>query len=102
MAFLEPLALRLCPTAVETTAAPTVDGVSCRCRLGTATVAAFVGAGGLGERIVAGLAVNDIDRMLAGAVPAAVLALVVQGLFALVERALVPAPLRAKRQRTNA
>ncbi len=94
MAFLEPLALRLCPTAVETTAAPTVAGVSCRCRLGTATVAAFVGAGGLGERIVAGLAVNDTDRMLAGAVPAAVLALV--------ERVLVPAPLRAKRQRTNA
>jgi osmoprotectant transport system permease protein len=33
--------------------------------VGTATVAAFVGAGGLGERIVSGLAVNDIDRMLA-------------------------------------
>ena len=38
--------------------------------VGTATVAAFVGAGGLGERIVAGLAVNDTDRMLAGAIPA--------------------------------
>jgi osmoprotectant transport system permease protein len=66
--------------------------------VGTATVAAFVGAGGLGERIVAGLAVNDTDRMLAGAVPAALLALVVQGFFALVERQLVPAPLRAGRQ----
>ena len=62
--------------------------------VGTATVAAFVGAGGLGERIVAGLAVNDTDRMLAGALPAAVLALVVQGLFALLERGLVPWPLR--------
>jgi len=46
--------------------------------VGTATVAAFVGAGGLGERIVAGLAVNDAGLMLAGAVPAAMLALLVQ------------------------
>jgi osmoprotectant transport system permease protein len=58
------------------------------------TLLAFVGAGGLGERIVAGLAVNDIDRMLAGAVPAALLALVVQGLFASLERLVIPAPLR--------
>lgn len=56
--------------------------------VGTATVAAFVGAGGLGERIVAGLAVNDSTRMLAGAIPAAMLALLVQGVFALVERAV--------------
>jgi osmoprotectant transport system permease protein len=66
--------------------------------VGTATVAAFVGAGGLGERIVAGLAVNDTDRMLAGAVPAALLALVVQAAFGLLERRLVPAPLRRVRQ----
>ena len=56
--------------------------------VGTATVAAFVGAGGLGERIVAGLAVNDADRMLAGAIPAALLAVVVQVVFAGVERLL--------------
>ncbi len=56
--------------------------------VGTATVAAFVGAGGLGERIVAGLAVNDTQAMLAGALPAAALALVVQGLFGLLERRL--------------
>lgn len=49
--------------------------------VGTATVAAFVGAGGLGERIVAGLAVNDAGLMLAGAVPAALLALLVQWVF---------------------
>lgn len=49
--------------------------------VGTATVAAFVGAGGLGERIVAGLAINDAELMLAGAVPAAVLALLVQAIF---------------------
>ncbi|MFO1272480.1 MAG: glycine betaine ABC transporter substrate-binding protein [Rubrivivax sp.] len=58
--------------------------------VGTATVAAFVGAGGLGERIVAGLAVNDTQRMLAGAVPAALLALVVQGALILLERRLRP------------
>ena len=54
--------------------------------VGTATVAAFIGAGGLGERIVAGLAVNDSLSMLAGALPAAVLALVVQWLFDAIER----------------
>jgi osmoprotectant transport system permease protein len=54
--------------------------------VGTATVAAFVGAGGLGERIVAGLAVNDTDLLLAGALPAAALAVIVQILFDRVER----------------
>ena len=54
--------------------------------VGTATMAAFIGAGGFGERIVAGLAVNDSTVMLAGAVPAAVLALVVQVGFDLAER----------------
>ncbi len=57
--------------------------------VGTATVAAFIGAGGYGERIVAGLAVNDTAAMLAGAVPSAVLALLVQGGFDAVERWLV-------------
>ena len=58
--------------------------------VGTATIAAFVGAGGLGERIVTGLALNDYAMLLAGAVPAAVLALVVQGLFALLARWTTP------------
>jgi osmoprotectant transport system permease protein len=58
--------------------------------VGTATIAAFVGAGGLGDRIVTGLALNDHAMLLAGAVPAALLALVVQGLFALVERLVTP------------
>lgn len=49
--------------------------------VGMATVATFIGAGGLGERIVAGLAVNDTAFMLAGAVPAAALALLTQWLF---------------------
>ncbi|MCW5612026.1 MAG: ABC transporter permease subunit [Rubrivivax sp.] len=54
--------------------------------VGTATVAAFIGAGGLGERIVAGLAVNDATQMMAGAVPAALLAIAVQAIFGAVER----------------
>ncbi|HEU4460014.1 MAG TPA: glycine betaine ABC transporter substrate-binding protein [Methylibium sp.] len=58
--------------------------------VGTATIAAFVGAGGLGERIVAGLALNDTQAMLAGAVPAAVLALFVQWSFDALERQVAP------------
>jgi osmoprotectant transport system permease protein len=54
--------------------------------VGTATIAAFVGAGGYGERIVSGLALNDNATLLAGAVPAAALALLIQGLFELGER----------------
>ncbi len=54
--------------------------------VGTATIAAFIGAGGYGERIVAGLALNDNVVLLAGAVPAAALALLVQGAFELGER----------------
>ena len=62
--------------------------------VGTATIAAFIGAGGYGARIVAGLAVNDSLMLLAGAVPAAVLALAVQWSFDAAERWLVPAGLR--------
>ena len=57
--------------------------------VGTATIAAFIGAGGFGERITQGLALNDHAVLLAGALPAAVLALLVHGGFELVERALV-------------
>ncbi len=60
--------------------------ISAVINVGTATIAAFIGAGGYGERIVAGLAVNDHAMMLAGAIPAAVLALLIQGLFELGER----------------
>jgi osmoprotectant transport system permease protein len=54
--------------------------------VGTATIAAFIGAGGYGERIVAGLAVNDHALLLAGAVPAAIMALAVQWIFDFLER----------------
>ena len=62
--------------------------------VGTATIAAFIGAGGYGERIVTGLALNDHTMLLAGAVPAAVLALLIEGGFRLGERWLIPAGLR--------
>ncbi|OZI32357.1 amino acid ABC transporter permease [Bordetella genomosp. 10] len=53
--------------------------------IGTATIAAFIGAGGYGERIVTGLALNDRALMLAGAVPAAVLALASELVFEAVQ-----------------
>jgi osmoprotectant transport system permease protein len=56
--------------------------------VGTATIAAFIGAGGYGERIAAGLALNDNATLLAGAIPAALLALLVQGAFELAEKRL--------------
>jgi osmoprotectant transport system permease protein len=49
--------------------------------VGTATMAAFIGAGGYGERIVTGLALNDQTLLLAGALPAAALALLLEGAF---------------------
>jgi osmoprotectant transport system permease protein len=60
--------------------------------VGTATIAAFIGAGGFGERISQGLALNDRVMLLAGALPAAALALAVHGLFELAERSLVRGP----------
>jgi osmoprotectant transport system permease protein len=65
--------------------------------VGTATLAAFIGAGGLGEYIVTGLALNNTQMILKGAVPAAILALVIELIFELIERRLTPAHLRKKR-----
>lgn len=62
--------------------------------VGTATIAAFIGAGGYGERIAAGLALNDNNMLLAGAVPAALLALMVQWGFDLLDRWLISPGLR--------
>jgi osmoprotectant transport system permease protein len=71
-----PLALPVILAGVKTAAVMSV---------GTATIAAFIGAGGYGERITIGLALNDNDMLLAGAIPAAVLALITQGAFELAE-----------------
>src|SRR5438552_2353084 len=62
--------------------------------VGTATLAALIGAGGLGEPILSGLNLNDHVTILQGAVPAAVLALLVQSLFDLLDRVLIPKGLR--------
>ena len=75
-----PLAARTILAGVKTSAVINV---------GTATIAAFIGAGGYGERIVAGLAVNDHAMLLAGAVPAAVMALLVQWGFDALDRLLI-------------
>jgi osmoprotectant transport system permease protein len=58
--------------------------------VGTATLAAFIGAGGLGEPIVTGLALSDTGLILSGAVPAAVLALLVDLALGVCERAVRP------------
>jgi len=58
--------------------------------IGTATLAAFIGAGGLGEPIVTGLALNDTGLILQGAIPAALLALGAELFFEVLERRLVP------------
>jgi len=74
-----PLAMPVIMAGVKTSAVINV---------GTATIAAFIGAGGFGERISQGLALNDHAVLLAGALPAALLALVVHALFELAERRL--------------
>jgi osmoprotectant transport system permease protein len=62
--------------------------------VGTATLAALIGAGGYGQPILTGIRLDDLALILQGAVPAAVLALLVQGLFEVVERGLLPKGLR--------
>ena len=62
--------------------------------VGTATLAAFVGAGGYGTLIVRGLALDDVSTILAGAVPAALMALLFHGLFEVLDRVLIPRGLR--------
>jgi osmoprotectant transport system permease protein len=84
-----PLAAPVIMAGVRTAAVLTV---------GAATLAAFIGAGGLGEPIVAGLALADTRMILSGALPAAALALLVDGVLAGVERLVAPAHLRQKRR----
>jgi osmoprotectant transport system permease protein len=79
-------------------ASPTIlagIGTSAVISVGTATIAAFIGAGGFGERIVTGLALNDNATLLAGAIPAAALALLIEGCFGYAERWLIPQGLRS-------
>jgi osmoprotectant transport system permease protein len=54
----------------------------------------LIGAGGYGEPILTGIRLNNLPLILEGAIPAAVLALAVMGLFQLVERWVTPRGLR--------
>ena len=83
-----PLAL---PSIVSGIRIATIVGI------GTATIAAAIGAGGLGEYIFRGLSMVDSTVILAGAIPAAVLALVADGVLTLVERRLAPGRQRLSR-----
>ena len=80
-----PLAAPVILSGVRTAAVVTV---------GTATLGAFIGAGGLGEPIVTGLGLADSRLVLSGAIPAAAMALLVDAVLAAAARALAPAHLR--------
>jgi osmoprotectant transport system permease protein len=62
--------------------------------IGTATLGALIGAGGYGQPILTGIRLDDVSLILQGAVPAALLALSVEGAFGVSERLLVPKGLR--------
>jgi len=62
--------------------------------VGTATLAAFIGGGGYGDLIVRGLALDDTALILAGAVPAGVMALLIHGAFEILDRWTIPRGLR--------
>lgn len=80
-----PLAMPTVMTGIRTAAVINV---------GTATLAAFIGAGGLGEFIVTGLALNNTALILKGAIPAALLAILIELVFEGFERVLIPKHLR--------
>jgi osmoprotectant transport system permease protein len=84
-----PLAAPVIMAGVRTAAVITV---------GATTLAAFIGAGGLGEPIVTGLALADARMVLFGAIPAAVLAVIVDGILAFVEKRCQPAHLKNARR----
>lgn len=84
-----PLAAPVVVSGIRTAAVLTV---------GTATLAAFIGGGGLGEPIVSGLALADMRLVLSGAIPAALLAVAVDALLALVEHLVTPWHLRRARR----
>jgi len=80
-----PLATRTILAGIKTSAVINV---------GTASLSALIGAGGYGQPILTGIRLDDMGLILQGAIPAAALALLVQGLFELIERGLLPKGLR--------
>jgi osmoprotectant transport system permease protein len=67
--------------------------------VGTATLGALIGAGGYGQPIITGIRLDNLALILQGAIPAALLALLVQGAFESAERLLIPRGLRIQRIR---
>ena len=82
-----PLAARAILSGIKTSAVINV---------GTATLGALIGAGGYGQPILTGIRLDDTALILEGAIPAAALALLVQGLFEIAERMVVAKGLRLK------
>ena len=76
-----PLALRSIISGIK---------ISAVINVGTATLGALIGAGGYGQPILTGIRLNDVGLILQGAVPAALLALLVQGVFEVIEKSLLP------------
>ncbi len=60
----------------------------------SATLATFIGAGGLGDFIQAGIALNDVAQLLVGAIPVAIGAVLIDWVFGAFERVLTPRGLR--------
>ncbi len=84
-----PMASRMMLAGIKTSAVINV---------GTATLGGFIAAGGYGQLIFTGLTRDDVGMILQGAIPAAVMAMLVQGLFDIADRFLVPAGLRLRPQ----
>ncbi|MGC0370320.1 ABC transporter permease [Microbacterium sp. SLBN-111] len=63
--------------------------------LATVTIAAYIGLGGLGQYIIAAIPLRRFDILIGGAILVAVLALVTDGLFALLQHLVVPRGIRA-------
>ena len=76
-----PLAMRSIITGIK---------ISAIINIGTATLGALIGAGGYGQPIITGIRLNDMGLILQGAVPAAVLAILLQLAFELLEKRFVP------------
>ncbi|SHE99126.1 osmoprotectant transport system permease protein [Desulforamulus putei DSM 12395] len=68
--------------------------------IGMATLAAFIGAGGLGDLILRGIAMVDTGIILAGAIPAAVLAVLFDIVLALIDWRVTPKGLRIRKKQT--
>ena len=69
--------------------------------VGLMTIAAFIGAGGLGYLVYSGIRTSNNMQILAGAVPACILALVIDSFMGILERVVVPEGLTIGNSQTN-